>query len=255
MRYTYAMKSGIFIGKTLVCGLLVFIIVFSVSSTSRAQYSGSTYKIEEAQVGAVGSDNELDGTAYQGTATVGDTVVGNVTGSVFQAYGGFETTSTPHLEMAVLTTTVNVGTLDPAVVKTGTAQFAVRSYLTSGYNVYTIGTTPTNENSDTIPSLASGGTSTPGTSQFGYNLRANTSPVAFGTTVQQVPDASFSFGQVDANYNIDGTFRHVNGERIAYTTSSSGESIYTMAYIFNVNSIQGAGLYQFLQSIVVVATY
>lgn len=225
------------------------------SITARAQYSGSTYKIEEAQVGAVGSDNDLQSNDYKARATAGDTAVGIVEGTDYSAVGGFTTTGEPHLEVNVTSMTVNLSPLSSAAASTTSGTFFVRSYLADGYNVFTVGQPPTNENGQQIAPLTAGGTSIPGTSQFGINLRANTSPTTVGADPVQEPDASFSYGAVDTNYNTPNTYRYNNNERIAYSNSSTGKTTYTISYLYNIKPLEQAGLYVFNQSIVVVATY
>lgn len=220
-----------------------------------AQYQGTTYMVEEAQVGAVGSDNDLEGTAYQGRATAGDTAVGSVSGSAYQGVGGFTTTGEPHLEVYVNSVTIDLGTLSASTPSTTSATFWVRSYLASGYNVYTDGQPPTNESGNQISPLTGGGTSSPGSSQFGINLTANTAPTTVGAVPQQVPDATYGFGQVDANYNTANTYRYNDNERVAFSNSSSGQTLYTISYLYNITPLQAAGLYVFNQSIVVVPTY
>jgi hypothetical protein len=252
------MRKKKFIRRTCRLSALYMVTMFSLllmQSWAHAQYSGSVYKAEEVQVGAVGSDNDLSGSAYKGTATIGDSVVGGASSTNFQAVGGFETTSKPLLEVQVFTTSINLGGLSSSAASTAVGSFSVRTYLASGYNVYTMGPPPTSENTVTLTPLSTGGTSLPGTPQFGMNLRANTSPVSVGTDPVQVPDATFSFGQVDANYNTPNTYRYNNGERIAYSTQSTGQTNYTESFLYNISAIQSAGTYIFRQSIVVVPTY
>lgn len=235
--------------------LLVIVAALIAPVRVFAQYEGTTYKIEEAQVGAVGSDNDLQGTDYQGRATIGDTAVGQVNGTVYQATGGFTTTSDPHLEVVVTAMNVTLPTLSSAAATTTTGTFWVRSYLASGYNVYTVGQPPTNENNTQLAPMTGGGSSTPGTAQFGINLVANTAPTTFGADPVQVPDATFSYGQVDSNYATTNQYRYNNNERIAFSNSSSGRTTYTISYLYNIAPLQQSGLYVFNQSIVVVPTY
>lgn len=220
-----------------------------------AQYSGTNYKIEEAQVGAVGGDNDLEGTAYQGRAGVGDTAVGIVAGSTYQAVGGFTTSDIPELELSVNTLNLDLGNASASTTLTGSGNFGVRVYLSGGYTVYTRGGPPLNESGASLPGMGTTGTSSTGIEQFGINLVANTSPATFGSAPQQLPDGTFSFGSVAANYNTANNFRYVEGEAVAQSTQSSGVTNYTISYIVNISTITDAGVYSMNHQMIVVATY
>lgn len=233
----------------------LFLPSFFVVTSVSAQYTGTNYKIEEAQVGAAGGDNDLQSGAYRGRAGVGDTAVGIVNGGTYQAVGGFTTSDIPELEISVNTPTLNLGNASVSAPLTGTANFGVRVYLASGYVVYTRGGPPAQESGYTMTGMTTTGTSSPGTEQFGINLVANTSPASFGVLPQQLPDASFSFGSVAANYNTANNFRYVEGEAIAQSTQSSGVTNYTISYLVNIRNTTPAGLYTMNHQTVVVATY
>ena len=238
----------------LVLGFLVGLMGL-FDTTVYAQYSGSSYKIEEAQVGATGGDNDLTSTSYRGRAGVGDTGVGIVSGATYQAVGGFTTSDIPELEMSVNTPNLNLGNASTSATLTGTANFGVRVYLASGYAVFTRGGLPTSEGGATVPGMPVSTTPTIGTAQFGINLVANTSPTTFGALPQQLPDASFSFGSVAANYNTTNFFRYVDGDQVAQSTQSSGVTNYTISYVVNISPITAAGVYSLSHQMIVVATY
>jgi hypothetical protein len=235
--------------------IVLLLLMVVIDSTAYAQYSGSSYKIEEAQVGATGGDNDLTSGNFRGRAGVGDTAVGLVAGATYQAVGGFTTSDVPELEVSVNTPSLDLGQASATSTITGTANFGVRVYLASGYVVYTRGGLPTNGNSDTVPGMASTGPSAIGTEQFGINLVANTSPIVFGAVPQQLPDASFSFGSVAANYNTANNYRYVDGEAVAQSTQSSGVTNYTISYIVNISPLTKAGVYTVNHQMIVVATY
>jgi hypothetical protein len=235
-------------------GLLLCAIV-SNTSVVRAQYTGTNYKIEEAQVGAVGGDNDLQGTSFRGRAGVGDTAVGIVAGSTYQAVGGFTTSDIPELELSVNTLNLNLGNATASTTLTGTGNFGVRVYLSSGYTVYTRGGPPLNESGVSLPGMGTTGTSAIGTEQFGINLVANTAPATFGSVPQQLPDGTFSFGSVAANYNTANNYRYVEGEAVAQSAQSSGVTNYTISYIVNIATITDAGVYTMQHQMIVVATY
>lgn len=245
----------IFENRGILSVLVLVVLMALLDSTAYAQYTGSSYKIEEAQVGATGGDNDLTSGSYKGRAGVGDTAVGIVAGATYQAVGGFTTSDIPELEMSVNTPTIDLGAASASSTLTGTGSFGVRVYLASGYVVYTRGGLPTTSGGDTVPGMPSTGPSVPGTEQFGINMVANTSPATFGAVPQQLPDASFSFGSAATNYNTANNFRYVDGEQVAQSAQSSGVTNYTISYIVNISPLTKAGVYELDHQMIVVATY
>jgi hypothetical protein len=235
--------------------LAVVVGVFLLPGVARAQYSGSIYKVEEAQVGAVGSDNDLTSGTYKGRATAGDTGVGIVNGTAFQAVGGFTTSQDPELEVTASLVNLNLGNASKTSALSGSATFGVRTYLASGYVVVIQGVPPTQESGYTMPGLATQTASTAGTQQFGINLVANTSPTTVGANPVQVPDTSFSFGTVNANYATANQYRYTNGDVVAQSSQSSGRTDYTITYLVNISAVTPAGLYNFAHSVAVIGTY
>jgi hypothetical protein len=94
-----------------------------------------------------------------------------------------------------------------------------------------------------------------GTEPFGINLRANTSPSHFGADPVYVPDATFSFGQVAANYNTPNVFMYANGDEIAYSNASTSATTFTISYIFNISNVTPGGTYTMDHVLVATATY
>jgi uncharacterized protein YaiE (UPF0345 family) len=256
---------GIKIQTTLLATVLG--IGFMFPAIVKAQYTGTAYKMEEAQVGAAGSDNDLSGTTYKGRATAGDTAVGIVNGTTYQAVGGFTTSEVPELEVIAGSLNLDLGNASTTNALVGTGQFGVRVYLAQGYTVFIHGVPPTQESGYTLNTLTSQTASTVGTEQFGINLRLNTcvtvnstcalpeTPPNFGADPVQVPDVSFSFGVVNANYNTPNQFRYNNNDVIASSTSSSGVTNYKISYLINISNVTKAGTYIFNHSVDVVATY
>jgi hypothetical protein len=94
-----------------------------------------------------------------------------------------------------------------------------------------------------------------GTEQFGINLVANTAPTTFGANPSQAPDASFSFGQAAAGYDTPNYFKYVTGDTIAYSNKSSGETDYTISYLFNVSNATPGGQYTLHHVLVATSTF
>jgi hypothetical protein len=241
-----------FMRLLVVLGLVGVLLLYP--SGVYAQYTGTNYRIEEAQVGAVGGDNDLTSGTYKGRAGVGDTGVGNVTGTNFQAFGGFTTTDAPELEVSVNTLNLNLGNASTSSALTGSTKFGVRAYLTAGYTAYIRGVSPTQEGGYSMTSLATQTASSPGTEQFGINLSANNVPSS-SPVCADLPNATFSFGTVNANYSNGTLYRYVAGDAVAQSPSSTGCTEYTVNYLVNISTTTRAGTYTFAQSIAVVATY
>ncbi len=233
--------------------LMIFALLFGLFRDASAQYNSSNYQVDEVYFGAGGSNN-ISSTNYQGRSSIGDTVVGNSASTNFQLYGGFTTASEPVLEMSVASVNLDLGTLTTGATSTFTADFTVRAYLSSGYSIYTIGAPPTNESGRQIAPLTSGGSSSAGSSQFGMNLVANSSP-SLGADPVQIPSSSFSYGAAATGYNTANIFRYNNGEKIAGSTKSSGSTQFTISYIVNVSPVDYAGVYKLSQSLVAVPGY
>ncbi len=234
--------------------LFLVITMIGFSSFVFAQEASSpSYKVDELFIGSGGA-NDSASPSYQGRASIGDLGVGNSASTNFQAYASFTTTGDPVLEVVVSSATLNLGTLSSSATSSGTATFSVRTYLASGYTVITRGAPPTSEGGATISPMASGGTSTIGTEQFGMNLKDNATP-NIGAEAAQIPDSSFSYGLASTGYNTADNFRYNTGDTIAQSNSSSGQTDYTISYIINISPITEAGQYVFLQDLIVVGTY
>ncbi len=219
-----------------------------------AQSTSTNYRIEESFFGTGG---ELDPSSpnYQARQSAGELGVGNTTSTSYQAQAGFNTSDVPFLEFSVTGGSIDLGYLSAATTATGTVTFNVRSYLSQGYIVTSVGTLPTNDGGATISGLATPTASSVGSEQFGINLVANTSPTTFGANPVQVPDNTFSFGTVAADYNTANLYKYVIGDTIASSNSSSGQTNYTVSYIVNIASLTDSGQYATDQVFVATATF
>ena len=237
-----------------VLALLTVALAFMPATVLADTYSSTNYRIDESQVGGVGG-GQLNSTNYQGTISVGDTVVGNALGTNYQIEGGFNTTTTPFLEVYVNSGTIDLGTLSTAAAATTTSTFHVRSYLSSGYIVQIAAPPPTYNGSHSFANLLTPTASAPGTEQFGINLVANTSPATFGANPSQNPDASFGLGFAATGYNTPNLYKYVQYDTVAKSLKSSGETDYTISYIMNISNATPGGSYSYNQDLVVTATF
>jgi hypothetical protein len=174
--------------------------------------------------------------------------------SSYRIQAGFNTNREESLEFFVNTASINLGTATTATTRTGTATFYVKAYLASGYQVVTASPPPTNA-SYTLSAPSTPTASAVGTEQFGINLAANTNPATFGANPVQQPDATFSFGSAASGYGVANQYKYVNGDVIAKSYSSSGQTDYTISYIMNISNVTPGGTYTMNQSLVATGTY
>lgn len=128
------------------------------------------------------------------------------------------------------------GELSESRTATTTNQFAVATNDFNGYDVYFEGSTLTAGNSIVNP-LTTRSSSSIGTSQFGFNLRGNSSP-SVGSNV-----TGRGTGQPTTGYNTPNQFKFSSGDLIARSNLSSDYNRFTASYIVNVPDGQPAGVY------------
>jgi hypothetical protein len=236
---------------TLAPSILIALPVFAQT------YTSPSYEVDEVFMGP-GGLNDASSANYNARATLGDTAVGNSESANFQAYGGFTTTDDPYIEVTVAGGNIDLGYLSESQTTTTTATFSVKTYLANGYNVV-IGSDPPTVGGSNPYALATNSTPTapaaPGTEQFGMNLVANTSPTTFGANPVQDPSATFSNGQVDADYATPNLFMYQKNDRIAFSNESSGFTNFTISYIFNIDEITPSGEYTFEQIIIATSVF
>jgi hypothetical protein len=241
--------------KLALLGVSTAVIVTAVTVPVFAQSASTNYKVEETFFGTGG---ELDAASanYKAKQSAGETTVGNASSANYQFNAGFNTTDQPLLEFAVNGGTYDLGILDAVSTGSAVATFSIRNYLSGGYIVIAKGASPstTNGSSHTLTSLTSGVGSSPGTEQFGLNLAANTNP-AIGANPVQVPDSTFSFGSAASDYANPNIFKFLDGDTIAYSPKSSGQTNFSMSIIANVSRDTPAGQYGGAINLQVVPTF
>lgn len=224
-----------------------------------AQSSSSGYQVNEVFMGSGGELNSCSA-SYCSKQSAGEVATGNTASNAFRAQAGFNTDREPYLAFSVAGTNANLGVLSPFGTATLSTTFAVKTYLASGYVVKITADAPANVgNGHLLSPLATPSSSAPGTEQFGINLVNNTtgcgSPVNMGADPVQVPDNTFSYGVVATGYDTCGLFKYVKGDTIASSPKSSGETDYSMSFIYNISNITPDGDYIFNGSIVATSTY
>lgn len=231
--------------------LLVPAAVWAIDSSS------AHYQVDQVQIGGAGGVVKACSTSYCAKQSAGELATGSTASSNYSAQAGFSTT-TPYLEMTVSTTSLNFGVISSGTTATGTATFKVKSYLASSYVVTNASNGPTNGgHTASSPSTPSASNST--TEEFGINLVKNTScsglPPTLGADPVQVPDNTFSFGQAATGYNTPCLFKYINGDTIVQSNKSSGETDYTISYIFNISPTTAGGSYAMDHVLVATSTF
>jgi hypothetical protein len=232
----------------------IFLIALSFSHIF-AQYTSPNYQSNETFFGT-GGDLDSSSPNYKAQSAAGGLGVGLTSSTNYKAYSGFLTPNEPFLEMSINTSLADLGVLDSTAAKTANATFTVRAYTNSGYTVVTASQPPKTSTGITLTPMASLGSSTVGTEQFGMNLVANTSPATFGANPSKQPDPSFADGQAASGYDTTNQYKYNAGDVIANTnTSGWGQTTYTISYIGNITGITRAGQYSMVHDLVVVPTY
>lgn len=214
-----------------------------VSGNAFAQLTSPSYQINETYFG-LGGDLDSSSTTYKGKLSAGELTVGNTASGNYKSWAGFNTTDVELLEVAVAGGLIDFGDLETNVTKYGSATFAVRNYLSSGYVIRIGGNSLTNSvnTNESIAPMSVAAGSSQGTEQFGVNLRANTTPPV-GADPTQAPDSTFSFGSAASGYNTVDQFKFASNDIIAESSASSGTTTYTISFIANIATNTPAGTY------------
>jgi hypothetical protein len=137
----------------------------------------------------------------------------------------------------------------PTDTATATSQMAASTNAGSGYAITVNGPTLTS-GANTITGMGAATTGAHGVSQFGINLKANTtltSTIAIGTEVAVPSNGTNYRGQAITGYNTVDTFKFTPGDTVANSANGgaggSDAQIFTASYIVNVPGSQPAGTY------------
>jgi len=214
--------------------------------------SSAHYQVNETQFG-IGSGIDNCSDQYCAQMSAGDTTVGSASSDSYQAHFGFNTTAEPYLEVWTEGGSTDLGTLDINRTATASNVIKIRNYLSSGYVLQITGNTPS-QGTHKLDAMTTPETSHQGAEQFGINLVANTAPEV-GANPVQVPDASTSFGYVTDDYSTANLFKYVDGDIVARSDTSSGETDYTLSMIVNISNVTAGGKYTGALSAVAVPTY
>jgi hypothetical protein len=205
----------------------------------------TTYISTDATTGATDTGTVAASTATQIvlTGTMPESLI-------FCAGGTIGTTSTvPDCSTATAGTVSFNQLFSPADTATSTSQLAASTNAGAGYVITVNGPTLTS-GSNTIVAMNSATTGVRGISQFGMNLKLNTtatSDPAVGAEIAPTSNGTNFRGQALTGYNTADTFKFTTGDSIADSASGGAggtdAQIYTISYIVNVSGGQAAGTY------------
>lgn len=232
---------------------LALAFCLGMSGTAAAETSTSPhYMVNETEFGS-GSSLQDCSTNYCAKTSAGDTTVGSASSTNYSAQFGANTTDEPLLEIIVEGGNQDMGVLDSSHTGTAVSTIKVRNYLSGGYTLHIAGAPPS-QGIHSLTRLSTPTTSHQGAEQFGINLADNTDP-DIGANAVQVPDSSFSFGQVDSDYSQPDLYSYDDGAEVAHSDKSSGETDYTLSMIINVSNVTPGGRYSGTYSAVVVPVF
>lgn len=143
---------------------------------------------------------------------------------------------------------IDIGELGSNRTATGMMQFSGATNDATGFTTYLNGFTMTSGN-NIIDPLSGNAGSAQGVSQFGLNLRANSSP-SFG-----LDPVGLGASAPTGGYGTPNSFRFVNGEAITVSNVSTDFRIFTAAYIVNVPKTQPPGVYVTTMTYTAIASF
>lgn len=143
---------------------------------------------------------------------------------------------------------IDFGELSPTRTSTGQTKLLVATNADYGYSIQVTGTTLTS-GINVIPPMTSQDISRPGTSQFGMNLRANSTPSSGQDPI------GMGRGAPTSDYNVPNRFKFLSGETVAGYNDPDYFETYTVNYIVNVASSQPPGIYVSTLTYIALATF
>jgi hypothetical protein len=143
---------------------------------------------------------------------------------------------------------IDFGDFSVVATRSATSVMQAQTNAANGY-VITVNGTTLASGVNTIAALAAPGGSVIGTSQFGLNLRANTTP-AVGAD-----EAGAGIGVVAGNYDTPDLFKFANGDTVATAPAPTNANTYTSSYMVNIGGAQAAGVYTATMTYICTASF
>jgi hypothetical protein len=222
------------------------------SITNPTSVNGETFYV---RISSFASANATGGATDTGTVAAATSRGINLSGTmpeslVFCAGATVSTTSGVPDCSTVTTGAVAFGQLfSPTDTATATSQMAASTNAGAGYAITVNGPTLTS-GANTVSPMAAAALGAHGLSQFGINLKQNTtltSTVAVGTEIATPSNGTNYRGQAVTGYNTVDNFKFATGNVVADSASGgaggSDAQIFTASYIVNVPGSQPAGTY------------
>lgn len=235
--------------------------LLSVTNPSATNYTFFVRITTFASTNATGSPIDTGTVAASTAAQV--VVTGIMPESLVFCTGGTVITTGGVPDCATATSgVINFNQLfSPTDTATTSSQMAVSTNAGSGYNVSVNGATLTS-GLNTIAGMTSPSTGTRGVSQFGINLKANTTTTsnpAVGSEVAPAANGSNFKGEASTGYNTVDNFKFVSADSIADSGNGglggTDAQIFTVSYIVNVSGSQPAGTYTTTLTYICTATF
>lgn len=145
-------------------------------------------------------------------------------------------------------TYIDFGELSSTKTSTAQTQLLAATNADYGYTIRVLGLTLIS-GINSIPALQNQDISRTGVSQFGLNLRANTTP-AVGNDAQGAGSAAVTSAYATSNY-----YRFVSGDVLVSTNNVDNYRLFTVSYIVNVAKDQPAGIYVSTLQYVALASF
>lgn len=143
---------------------------------------------------------------------------------------------------------IDMGELSSTHAVTTTSQMLVATNAQSGYGITVDGPTMAS-GTNVINQIGTDDVSRPGTGQFGFNLRANTTP-----GVGSNPTGPGS-GTPSPAYNQPNLYQFNTGDLVASSPLPENYREYTSAYLVNVPNTQAPGIYVTTITYIALATF
>jgi hypothetical protein len=144
--------------------------------------------------------------------------------------------------------TIDFGDFSPVATRSGTSVMQAQTNAANGYAITVNGTTLAS-GVNTIPALAVQAASVIGTSQFGLNLRSNSTP-AVGADVTGAGSGVYS-----GNYAVADQYRFNSGDVVATAAVPTNSNTFTSSYIVNIGGAQAAGVYTATMTYICTASF
>jgi hypothetical protein len=142
---------------------------------------------------------------------------------------------------------IDFGDFSPTLTRTGTSVMQAQTNAANGYAITVNGTTLAS-GANTIAAMAGVGV-TPGASQFGLNLRLNTTP-AVGSDV-----SGGGSGTASGGYSSVNSYRFNSGDTVAAANAPTNANTFTASYVVDIGGSQAAGVYTATMTYICTASF